>query len=92
MTLACFLLIVVQSWTFVIFLAALLPLALPLAGLGCWKCNYNLLRAYRGPKTIEHGDSWTADNFPWRWAPFPATCPKCGAQILSGSSVVSELR
>jgi hypothetical protein len=71
---------------FAILFGLLALLALPLANLGCWRCNYNLFRRYRGPESVEHGDSWTTGPlYPWRMIPIPDECPKCGALILSPS-------
>lgn len=62
-----------------IFLA--MPFIVPMAALGCHRCNFNVLRSYRGPNAPERGDSWTRD-MP-RLGAIPAACPKCGASLLS---------
>ena len=67
----------------VVSVALMAPFSLLLANLGCWRCNYNLFRRYRGSNSIEYGDSWTGQPlYPSRWVPIPKDCPKCGAAIL----------
>jgi hypothetical protein len=63
-----------------------MPFLLPLGMLGCWRCNYNLLRKYRGANSVESGDSWTGEPlYPSRMVSLPSKCPRCGALILSQS-------
>ncbi|GAA4039668.1 hypothetical protein GCM10022281_20660 [Sphingomonas rosea] len=60
------------------------PFIIPAAGLGCWRCNYNLLRRYRGSGSIEHGDSWTGEpDTVGMLNRIPNRCPKCQATILT---------
>jgi hypothetical protein len=67
------------------------PLLIVLASLGCWRCNYNLLRRYRGPAWIEHGDSWSGEpEHVGMLKRIPERCPKCDAVIISRST--SEVR
>jgi hypothetical protein len=63
------------------------PFIIPVAGLGCWRCNYNLLRRYRGPDSIEHGDSWTGEPDTWNVETHSERCPKCQATILTEQNV-----
>ena len=62
-------------------LAVILPIALPMAGLSCYRCSFNIFRRYRGPTYPEHGDSYT--NGIKGIVPIPDLCPKCGARLLS---------
>ena len=67
-----------------IAILVMMPVVAPMAALGCYRCNFNVLRSYRGPTSPEHGDSWTRD-----WRPLgalPRACPKCGAVLLSTPS------
>ncbi|EFX59865.1 hypothetical protein DAPPUDRAFT_126480 [Daphnia pulex] len=63
------------------------PFVLPMAGLGCHLCNYNIFLPYRGLEYPEHGDSWThpeVEGRSWRKRfVVPKNCPKCGAAILA---------
>jgi hypothetical protein len=60
---------------------------IPAAGLGCYRCHYNIFLPYRGPEYPEHGDSWTRPEVEKRVSnKVPTNCPKCGAPILTESS------
>jgi uncharacterized protein (DUF2062 family) len=63
------------------------PFILPVAGLGCYKCNYNILLPYRGTYFSEHGDSWThpdVERRMWRvQLMMPEICPKCGTYLIT---------
>jgi hypothetical protein len=89
---AAFVAATTNNMTVVAVLSGLLALlAFPLAGLGCWRCNYNLFRRYGGRQSVEHGDSWTTGPlYPWRMVPIPEDCPKCGAPILSALSATQS--
>lgn len=67
----------------VVGMFVLAPFVIPIAALGCHRCNFNVLRSYRGPDSPEHGDSWTRDVKPL--GTLPSTCPKCGATLLSAA-------
>ena len=66
------------------------PFVLPAAGLGCYKCSFNIFLPHRGLGHSEHGDSWTHPDVERRlWRKrlvVPSTCPKCGAEILKDNS------
>jgi hypothetical protein len=69
------------------------PFILPAAGLGCYRCSYNIFLPYRGTAHSEHGDSWTHPDVEKRmWLKrlnVPQICPKCEAPILSSGTVQS---
>lgn len=65
----------------IVAIFVMMPFVAPMAALGCHRCNFNVLRPYRGPNSPEHGDSWTRDRKPL--GAIPNACPKCGATLLS---------
>jgi hypothetical protein len=74
-------------WILVAAMIFAAPLIIPVAGLACWRFNYLLLRRYRGPSSIEHGDSWTGEpDTVGMLKRIPDRCPKCAATILTERS------